>query len=312
MQIIRKDRNYASMSIKHTIRSIVISNQSLSRRVGVVGWRLVNTGYRLKNVSEPETQASQFPFASGQMRYTCNVCGNPAEVHMPTIHREIPSCSTCGSTKRFRAIIHLLSVELFGESISLPDFPERPELRGFGMSDWSVYAEKLTTKLNYSNTFFDQVPSLDITNIDPNLEDMLDFLISSDVFEHVAHPVSRAFTNAYRLLKPGGVFIFTAPYKQFGVTEEFFPDLYDYQIIKSDDGYILYNTTKDGREEVFTDLTFHGGPGVTLAMRMFSELSLLEEFNKAGFRQIRIAREPCFEHGIYWNRVTDLPFVIRK
>ena len=300
------------MSIKDTIRRIVISNQNLSRRIGVVGWKLVNTGYRLKNVSEPVSQLSQFPFASGQMRYTCNICGKPAEVHLSSIHREIPSCSTCGSTKRFRTIVHLLSVELFGESIPLPDFPERPEIRGIGMSDWPGYAQILATKMNYTNTFYDQEPILDITKIESHQVNSLDFLISSDVYEHVVPHVSVAFANAFTMLKTGGVFIFTAPYKKIGITEEFYPNLYDYNIVEEDSGYVLYNTTRDGNKEVFTDLTFHGGPGVTLAMRMFSEVSLLEEFNKAGFRYIHIANEPCFEHGILWNRVTDLPFLVRK
>jgi len=300
------------MSIKDTIRRIVISNPSLSRRVSIVGWKFVNTGYRLKNVAEPQSQVSQFPFASGQLRYTCNICGKPAEVHLESIHREIPSCSNCGSTKRFRAIVHLLSIELFGESIPLQDFPERPEICGIGMSDWSGYSQILAKKLNYTNTFYDQEPILDITDIESHQANSLDFLISSDVYEHVVPQVSVAFANAYTLLKTGGVFIFTAPYKKIGITEEFYPNLYDFNIVEEDSGYVLYNTTRDGNKEVFTDLTFHGGPGVTLAMRMFSEFSLYEEFNKAGFRKIRIAREPCFRHGIFWNRVTDLPFLARK
>jgi len=274
--------------------------------------RFLHVGKKTIAFITPATLSVLYPHHLGHLNYICNCCGQHAGINLPAIHREMVSCLTCGSSVRFRAIIHLLSVELFGESIPLPDFPERKDIHGIGMSDWLGYAQKLTDKLDYVNTFYDQEPRFDITELDPKIEESYDFLISSDVFEHVAPPVSIAFRNAYRLLKPGGIFIFTAPYKKTGVTEEFFPNLYDYQIIQSNDGYVLFNTTINGREEVFTDLTFHSGPGVTLAMRMFSEISLLEELNKAGFREIRIAREPCFEHGIYWNRVTDLPFVVRK
>jgi len=276
------------------------------------GIRLIQAGNKTVAFLSPAILSALYPHHLGHLNYICNICGQHAGLNLPALHREIVSCLSCGSTVRFRAIIHILSVELFGESVPIPDFPERKDIHGIGMSDWLGYAQKLADKLDYVNTFFDQEPRLDITEIDPQIEDLYDFIISTDVFEHVAPPVSIAFRNAYQLLKPGGVFIFTAPYKKIGLTEEFFPNLYDYTVGHSDDGYVLNNTTKDGCEEVFTDLTFHGGPGVTLAMRMFSELSLLEEFSAAGFHQIRIANESCFEHGIHWNRNSALPIVARK
>ena len=213
---------------------------------------------------------------------------------------------------RFRAIIHILSMELFGQSFSLPNFPTRPDIRGYGMSDWEGYAIPLAKSLNYTNTYYHQNPKLDIINIDSSLEGTLDFLISSEVFEHVAPPVSIAFKNAFRLLKKGGIFIFTAPYKKNGRTKEHFPDLYKYQIIKERQNYILKNITIDGREQVFTDLCFHGGAGSTLEMRVFSEPSLKEEFTKAGFRNVLIYKDPYFDHGIYWNSDMSLPIVARK
>jgi len=51
-----------------------------------------------------------------------------------------------------RAIVHLLSTELFGESYILRDFPVRPDIRGIGLSDWDGYAGGLPHKLNYTNT----------------------------------------------------------------------------------------------------------------------------------------------------------------
>lgn len=276
------------------------------------GVRLISTRSKTFALFPQGALAAIYPNHLGHLNYICNICGQHAGLNLPTLHRERVSCLTCGSSLRFRAIIYHLSVELFGESIPLPEFPVNRNIKGIGMSDWYVYANKLTKKLNYTNTFYDQDPRLDITDIVPELENSLDFLISSDVFEHVAPPVSVAFENAYRLLKPGGVFIFSVPSKKDGITEEFFPNLYDFQIKEEGEEFVLYNKTKDGQKEVFRDLEFHHGGGATLTMRLFSEQSLLEEFNKVGFSQVKIAKEPNFEHGIFWNQLTNLFFVIRK
>ena len=40
-----------------------------------------------------------------------------------------------------------------------------------------------------------------------------DFVISSDVLEHVAPPYERALSNLLRLLKPGGLLVLTVPLK---------------------------------------------------------------------------------------------------
>ena len=140
---------------------------------------------------------------------------------------------------------------------------------------------------------------------------MFDFIISSDVFEHVPPPVSIAFANARKLLKPGGVLVFTVPYIKDGKTREHFPDLYKYEIIKKGSRCFLKNTTRDGVEQIFDNLVFHGGAGATLEMRVFSESSLREEFAKAGFNNITIYREPDFDHGIYWPNDWSLPIAAR-
>ncbi len=133
--------------------------------------------------------------------YICNVCGQPSNVPLDRLEREVPSCESCGSTPRFRGVVHALSLGLFGESLPIPRFPQRLDLRGFGLSDWEGYATGLARKLDYTNTFLHTEPHLDIVDIDGRLAGTLDFLISSEVFEHVAPPVQRAFANASRLLK---------------------------------------------------------------------------------------------------------------
>ncbi len=137
--------------------------------------------------------------------FRCNVCGRKNANDSAVFSRETPSCSRCGSSVRLRSIVHALSCELFGESLALPAFPKRKDLEGLGMSDWAPHGKYLAKKLAYRNTFLHQKPKLDITKPDPALFGTLDFLLSTDVFEHVEPPVSLAFENARKLLKPGGV-----------------------------------------------------------------------------------------------------------
>lgn len=229
--------------------------------------------------------------------FRCNICGNRVSYLRDGIKREHWSCYYCMSTLRWRSIIHALSSELFGKSLALPDFPRRPNIVGAGLSDWDGYASVLETKLSYTNTFYHQEPFLDITSIQPEQYESYDFIISSDVFEHIAPPFSRAFENAQRLLKPDGVMIFTVPYVE-GLTTEHFPDLHEYSLQKRQGTWTLLNRTVDGRTQEFSNLIFHGGPGSVLEMRVCGKDSLLQEVRAAGFESVRIYDTEFPEFGL--------------
>jgi SAM-dependent methyltransferase len=206
----------------------------------------------------------------------------------------------------------VLSVELFGESLALPDFPVRQDIRGLGMSDWSFYATPLAEKFAYANTFFDEEPTLDIINPDDKYIGKNDFVICSEVLEHVPPPVSPAFTNLRRLLKPGGLLVFTVPYTEEGETRENFPNLHAFKLASERGRRVLKNVTRDGVEERFENLTFHGGSGFTLEMRLFSRDSLCEELEGADFTDIKIHSDPVPEYGIEWPEAWSLPFSARR
>ena len=53
--------------------------------------------------------------------FTCNICGAYNQVE--NFATEPASCG-CGSNVRLRALIHLLSMELFGQSLPLVEFPK--------------------------------------------------------------------------------------------------------------------------------------------------------------------------------------------
>jgi SAM-dependent methyltransferase len=246
--------------------------------------------------------------------FQCNICGEHCLVGKDQLQREVASCKTCGSSPRARAIIRVLSLGLFGKNLSLPDFPVSRGLSGLGMSDWDGYAVRLAEKFRYTNTYYHKEPRLDISNpvVPESLAQSNDFIISSEVFEHVAPPVRRAFENTFKMLKPGGILVLTVPYGTRRETIEHFPDLFDFTITADDGTHRLKNVTQSGEVQEFHDLVFHGGPGATLEMRVFAEGALLKGLSEAGFEAITVHRTPDPAHGISWPEPWSFPFSARR
>lgn len=272
-------------------------NQELLRRIEALLPATVESGRW-----EPEP---------GVLSFTCNICSQPNVVRVEEFHREIPSCGGCGSNPRFRAIVHTLTSELFECSLTLDEIPPQPHLNGLGLTDWEGYSVRLATKFNYRNTYYDQEPKLDITAPDPNLFGSADFVIATDVFEHVPPPVSIGFQNVRRLLKPGGVLIMSVPYGTAEKTIEHYPDLCTFEILEDSGSCRLRNRTKDGVVQEFDEPVFHGGPGLNLEMRLFSESSLRAELYAAGFTQVTFYPANDLLHGAYWPGNWSLPVAAR-
>jgi len=241
--------------------------------------------------------------------FRCNLCGTANSGTLVQLSREVPSCTHCGSTVRFRAMAYLVTREVLGRPAVLTALTLRPDITGMGLTDADAYARPLATAFAYENTWYHTEPRVDITQIDASREHRYDFVIASDVFEHVLPPVGRAFVNVRRLLKPGGKFIFTVPFSLEPATREHFPDLHDWSLAEVDGRWMLDNTTADGRVQQFDDLVFHGGPGSTLEMRLFSLDALRQEFAAAGFARIRVAAEPWLPYGIHWPEPWSVPIV---
>ena len=245
--------------------------------------------------------------------FLCNLCGHSNSREKAGITREAHTCSVCSSSVRVRSIIHILSQELLGDSIPLPDFPQLKSLRGIGTSDSCVYADRLAQKFDYRNTFYDSPPKLDLACPAEAEWGAYDFLISSEVFEHVPAPASAAFVGASRLLKPNGVLVLTMPYSIEPQTVEHYPDLHEYGLARVGDQTVLVNRTRDGELQVFENVVFHGAEkGQALEMRELTEADVKRHLAEVGFADVRIYADDYPPFGIYHTEAWSLPIAARK
>jgi SAM-dependent methyltransferase len=245
------------------------------------------------------------------IRFQCNMCSAENTKLYEQLDREISSCDHCGSNVRFRWIVHAVSEALFDRSLPLKRFPVRKDISGLGLSDCGGYADPFARCFDYTNTFFHTEPRLDISNVPEDSKGRYDFVIATEVLEHVVPPVDAALVNLCQLLKPGGVAFISVPWIG-DVTQEHYPDLFDYRIVENNGRWQVHNRTRDGRVEVFDDPVFHGGPGTTLEMRLFSGTDLVRRLEKAGFAKVEICRPTVRAYGIVFQEAWSLPMVAYK
>lgn len=250
------------------------------------------------------------------LSFRCNICGQTAQAAEELLldPAQPPSCEVCGSNGRARAIVHLFSLELFGTSLPLPDFPSLETLHGLGLSDWQGYAGRFEELFSYRNTFHHLEPRFDIAVEHPQEHRRYDFLIASEVFEHVPPPVEAALAEAWRLLAPGGRLILTTPYTLEEQTVERFPSLYRFTIAEIDGKPVMVNRREDGGLEAFDELAFHRAPessDSSLEVRVFSRAGLEQALRTAGFSEVAFHGESCLRYGIL-HREWSQPVVARK
>jgi SAM-dependent methyltransferase len=210
-----------------------------------------------------------------------------------------------------RALIRLLSLELFGRSLTLADFPKLRAIRGLGMTDKPGYAEILADKFDYTNTYYDREPRFDFTELHPQLAGTYDFILSSDVLEHIAPPVEHAIEEACRLLKPRGFLAVTVPCIATGM-QEHFPNLHDYRVVPLGTTSVLVNRRRDGTLEVHDNLAFHGGHGAVLEMRLFAAAELRGALLASGFQEVDFMTSDVPDSGILFDPDVSQPLIARK
>jgi SAM-dependent methyltransferase len=241
--------------------------------------------------------------------FICNICGE--HNHVENFATEPASCP-CGSNVRMRALIHLLSMEIFNQSLVLADFPRMKSIRGLGMSDQEFYARLLADKFDYTNTYYDRDPYFDFTSRHPDRYGAYDFILSSDVIEHIAPPVERALEECCLLLKPHGILGITVFCNPADSLREHFAGLHQYRVVPLGEGAVMVNRRADGVLEVHEDLIFHGGVGATLEMREFGLTSLRRNLEDSGFREVHFLTENLPRYGILFDADVSQPLVARK
>jgi SAM-dependent methyltransferase len=241
--------------------------------------------------------------------FTCNICGACNQVEQ--FATEPASCG-CGSNVRLRALIHMLSMELFGQSLLLPEFPKLKAIRGLGMTDKEGYAGILADKFDYTNTHYDREPRFDFTEFHPQLEGQYDFILSADVLEHIAPPVERALEEVCRLLKPHGFLGVTVYCNPGDRMREHFPELHEYRVVPLGSAAVLINRRRDGGLEIDGNLIFHGGSGSTLEMREFGITELEAKLLASGFREVEFLTANLPEIGVLFDHDVSQPLIARK
>lgn len=241
--------------------------------------------------------------------FACNICGAWNEVEV--FRTEPPSCA-CGSNVRLRALIHLLSMELFGQSLPLVEFPKLKAIRGLGMSDHEGYARILADKFDYTNTYYDREPRFDFTEAHPKLAGAYDFILAGDVIEHIAPPIGRALEEVCGLLKPHGFFGLTIYCNPTDRMREHFPELHEFRVVPLGDSQVLINRRRDGSLEIRENLVFHGGTGATLEMREFGSTELKAKLLAAGFLDVHFLTENMPEIGVMFDYDVSQPLIARK
>jgi SAM-dependent methyltransferase len=247
------------------------------------------------------------------IEFTCNICGALNRCPPEQLTREASTCRECGSNVRTRSLMLLVSLELFGVAMTLPEFPRIKSIRGLGLTDWPEYAQRLGERFDYRNTFYDREPRFDISNPPREEFGKYDFLLSSEIFEHVLPPAIDAFRAARDLLKPSGVLILTVPYSLEATMLEHYPEIHEFGFAQVGGGVVLVNRKKSGEMQVFENPVFHGpGAGKALEMREFTEAELRRALNEAGFASARIYAEKYLPYGIVYSEKWSLPVVARK
>jgi SAM-dependent methyltransferase len=241
--------------------------------------------------------------------FTCNVCG---AYHRVEAFATEPATCACGSNVRVRALLYLLSMELFGRALTAADFPRLKSVRGMGMTDKPGYAAILADKFDYTNTYYDRPPQFDSTARHPELYGSYDFILSADVLEHVAPPVERPLEEIASLLKPHGFLAATVPCTPDDAMREHFPELHEYRVVRLGSADVLVNRRRDGSLEAREDLVFHEGPGAVLEMRQFGRTGLRAKLLAAGFREVIFLRDDVPEAGILFDRDVSQPLIARK
>jgi SAM-dependent methyltransferase len=157
--------------------------------------------------------------------WVCTICGAMNITPRGKAHniRDAFACPTCGVGMRYRnQAAAILDAFARGYVWSLRGAVEAGLFNNVAIYEAALYGpfrRRFSGLKNYTRSYFWENMALGTTHDGVRCEDltrltfdseMFDLVITSDVFEHVFEPEA-AFREIYRVLKPGGVHIFSLP-----------------------------------------------------------------------------------------------------
>ena len=162
----------------------------------------------------------------------CNVCGGIHKIKIRSANlREEGSCKRCrsNSRKRHLAAIILDAIKSPRRFSSLREIPSNTRVKIYNVESNGALHSYLKHINGYiCSEYFGSYEEIGkekngILNVDlqqiPFADNLFDFVVSTEVFEHIPNPYI-AFKELHRILKPGGSHIFTVPYNYNGNTDE--------------------------------------------------------------------------------------------
>jgi len=157
-----------------------------------------------------------------------------------------------------------------------------PSLIGVGISDVPTIHRYLRKKFGYVNTHLHREPKLDLCKVTDDYRGVAQFVICSDVLEHVPPPVEKAVSGLRSLVASGGVAVIIVPHVEEGMTEELYPGLVEYEVREGR----VYWQDANGRTHCDETPEFHGGSEPALAYRIWALSDLEEKLKRPGFRRV--------------------------
>ena len=261
------------------------------------------------------------PFLEG----LCNVCGRRARFFRdaPELDRESLTCEHCRTTSRYRSIargvLRAIEARTGIAAGAVADLPETAPGVAFRIYDtqppfaYDVCAYPIPAMLkrcswvtvDVSSYRPEAAPGADLGEgiVNQNLEQLtypdesFDVVVTSDVMEHVRLD-ARAHAQIHRVLKPGGVYVFTVPH---------FRDRHDTLVRVR-----VHDEGDASRDEFLTEPEYHGdanapgGQGV-LSYRSYGTV-LDDELDAIGF-DVSYTGTPDDEHGI---RNAELFYCVKR
>lgn len=236
----------------------------------------------------PEGRAAATP-------WTCIVCGEHHAGPPPDIRREGGFCPSCQSSLRNRATVLALLYGLAYEPQPIADLPEDWSRRGVGCSDHVATAGRLAGRMSYTNTYYHRYPRLDVLRPPEDLLGELEFVICSNVMEHVEPPHQRGYEGLYAVLRDGGFAVVSIPVFDQPHSFEHYPGMARYELL---DGPAVRWWDQDGVVHLDQDPEMHDGEGLVLAFRRFAPADEAAALERAGFHPVWEV-PPCPELGVF-------------